>query len=155
MRSLSFFTQNTLCDLSIFVELPFHYHLLTKLKKFWDDLIVHFTVNVNRAVFFTLVIHVNTESFILVPFFPVHVFFSFFFSISIVLFKKLGWFNHSFKTWPSSQPGIVIGSRVRWVDPDQPGWTKTNHLKSIQVRPLTFYPRLHTKFKPVGHSGVE
>jgi hypothetical protein len=67
---------------------------------------------------------VNTESFILVPFFPVHVFFSFFFSISIVLFKKLGWFNHGFKTWPSSQPGIVIGSRVRWVDPDQSGWTK-------------------------------
>jgi hypothetical protein len=97
---------------------------------------------------------VNTESFILVPFFPVHVFFSFFFSISIVLFKKLGWFNHGFKTWPSSQPGIVIGSRVRWVDPDQSGWTKKKSFK-VNPRPLIFYPRLHTKFKPVGHSGVE
>ena len=33
--------------------------------------------------------------------------------------------KHSFKTRPGHRPGLVIGSRVRWVDPDQ---LKKKHL---------------------------
>jgi hypothetical protein len=36
--------------------------------------------------------------------------------------EKRCWFspNHSFETRPGGRPGLMIGSRVRWVDPGQP-----------------------------------
>jgi len=33
-------------------------------------------------------------------------------------------FLHSFETRSDGRPGLIIGSRVRWVDPDWPGSTK-------------------------------
>jgi len=35
--------------------------------------------------------------------------------------------RHSFETQPGSRPGLMIGSRVRWVDPGQLGSTKKKY----------------------------
>jgi hypothetical protein len=47
--------------------------------------------------------------------------------------------SHSFETQPGGRPGLMIGSRVRWVDPGQ---QKKNQIKtSINTIPLS-YPSL-------------
>ena len=38
--------------------------------------------------------------------------------------------NYSFETQPGSWPGLIIRSRVRWVDPGQPGLNKKKKAKN-------------------------
>ena len=61
--------------------------------------------------------------------------------------------NHSFEIRPGDRSGLIIGSRVRWVDPNQPGSTQKKLQCSCLVAVMSYTKRPKAKIhRPLLHN---